>query len=71
MDDEPELVIACINENKDWIIYSFLDGKMERNVIYGVPLKDRVSKRFYNRKFFNEGYELNADVETILRFLSR
>jgi len=69
--DKPEIVIAGINENKDWIIYRFLDSKMERNAIYGLSLKIQPLKDSVRGGFFNEGQELNADVETILRFLSK
>jgi len=68
--DKPEIVIAGINGNKDWIIYRFMDGKMERITLYELPLKIKPLKDSVRGGFFNEGQELNSDVETINRFLS-
>lgn len=69
--DKPEVVIAGINENRDWIIYRFLEGKLDRIALYGLSLKIESLKDTVRGGFYNEGQELNQDVEPLLRFLSR
>ncbi|MEN2986001.1 MAG: HD domain-containing phosphohydrolase [Thermodesulfovibrionaceae bacterium] len=69
--DKPEAVIAGINGNKDWIIYSFVDGRFERKVLYGLALNIEPLKDAVRGGFFNEGKQLNSDEETVLKFLTK